>query len=289
MRGVPTAVSGGAIRRVWPWYSSSSPWNFRKERQLKIAWRMGDMLGCADSASRQSQFAQLLRRSIMRRCLRCRFPPSSDARPNRCDEVFAAWRKSVAELKAINDEIDGAAGNRCRWLRLPFCIWRNASRPTPPNSSCWIGATGTSHSGRGAPRSGCVSSVSARRSAESIGICPVAGGPPFATHGARGRQSGLAGDIRQRACRNRRGFWHACAGARISRAARLAGGGFHGARLEPQALDSHDRDQFDVPAVIRDGAGMHRARSAEIGCWRAGRDFERTRKSSATSRWRRPA
>lgn len=72
--------------------------------QLKVAWRMGDMLGCcrfsiarqpAPSAPPVSHAAMLALAT-----------PAASRTPEQQAAVFTAWRGSVAEAKPINDEID---------------------------------------------------------------------------------------------------------------------------------------------------------------------------------------
>jgi hypothetical protein len=80
------------------------PLEFPEGTQMKIVWRMGDMLGCArfslttDSAPTAPavDHAAILALQI----------PATERTQQQHDVVFAAWRKSVAELKPLNDEID---------------------------------------------------------------------------------------------------------------------------------------------------------------------------------------
>jgi hypothetical protein len=80
------------------------PLNLPDGTQLKVAWRMGEMLGCCRFSLTSSpapkalpiDFAAILAMQI--------------AEENRSDEqnqaIFKAWRRSVPELKPHNDEID---------------------------------------------------------------------------------------------------------------------------------------------------------------------------------------
>jgi len=88
-----------------------TPLNVPEGTQLKIAWRMGEMLGCgrfsittapAPSAP-PVDHAAMLALSVS--------PEQRSAEQTQA--VFAAWRNSVAELKAVNDEIDGL------WKSMP--------------------------------------------------------------------------------------------------------------------------------------------------------------------------
>jgi hypothetical protein len=72
--------------------------------QLKIAWRMTDMLGCARfSITRQpaptappASHGAMLALAV----------PAASRTPEQNDAIFTAWRASVAEAKPFNDEID---------------------------------------------------------------------------------------------------------------------------------------------------------------------------------------
>ncbi|HEX7378018.1 MAG TPA: DUF1553 domain-containing protein, partial [Pirellulales bacterium] len=76
--------------------------------QLKLAWRMGDMLGCCRfSITRQAapapppvNHAALL---ALAKPVAARSAPESEA-------IFAAWRSTLPEAKPINDEIDALWG-----------------------------------------------------------------------------------------------------------------------------------------------------------------------------------
>ena len=81
--------------------------------------------------------------------------------------------------------------------------------------------------------------------------------------GARDRQPRLAGVLRQRPCQHQRRLRHARRSAVASRAARLAGGRVHGARLEPQAAAPADRHLGDLPAVVARDAGAAGPRSRQ--------------------------
>jgi len=74
--------------------------------QLKIAWRMTDMLGCCRfSITRQPTPAALpISHAAM---LALQIPPA-ERTPAHTDAVFAAWRAGVADAQPINDEIDAA-------------------------------------------------------------------------------------------------------------------------------------------------------------------------------------
>ncbi len=82
------------------------PLSFPEGTELKIAWRMPQMLGCARfSITREPKpSAPAMDHSAM---LALRVP--ADQRTlDQSDAVFAAWRKSVAEAKPIQDEINAA-------------------------------------------------------------------------------------------------------------------------------------------------------------------------------------
>ncbi len=80
------------------------PLEFPEGTQMKIVWRMGDMVGCARfsvttdaaPAAPAVDHAAMLALQI----------PAAERAQQQHDVVFSAWRKSVAELKPLNDEID---------------------------------------------------------------------------------------------------------------------------------------------------------------------------------------
>ena len=87
------------------------PLDFPEGSQLKVVWRMGDMLGCgrfsittaAAPAAPPVDHAAMLALSVR----------AEQRTPDQKVAIFTAWRNSVPELKAINDEIDGL------WKSLP--------------------------------------------------------------------------------------------------------------------------------------------------------------------------
>ncbi|MFN0052668.1 MAG: PSD1 and planctomycete cytochrome C domain-containing protein [Planctomycetales bacterium] len=125
------------------------PLQYPAGTQLKLAWRMtGEMLGCARfSITRKPapatppvpQAAQLALRQ-----------PAAVRTPREQEEIFAAWRASVAEAKPINDEIDALwnsypqaatsilhlveqePANRRRTHALDRGNWDQPSRPIDP-------------------------------------------------------------------------------------------------------------------------------------------------------------
>ncbi|HRA89796.1 MAG TPA: DUF1549 domain-containing protein, partial [Planctomycetaceae bacterium] len=81
------------------------PLEFPVGSQLKIAWRMGDMLGCArfSVTTDTSPVAPPVDHGAI-----LALGVSRDQRTlEQQNTLFAAWRKSVGDLKSINDEIDG--------------------------------------------------------------------------------------------------------------------------------------------------------------------------------------
>lgn len=80
------------------------PLEFPLGSQLKIAWRMGDMLGCVrfSITTDINPVAPAIDHGAM-----LALSVSREQRTNEHQQtLFAAWRKSVADLKVINDEID---------------------------------------------------------------------------------------------------------------------------------------------------------------------------------------
>ncbi len=87
------------------------PLDFPDGTQLKVAWRMGDMLGCGRfsittapaPAAPPVDHAAMLALNV----------PTEQRSDEQKLVIFTAWRNSVADLKAINDEIDTL------WKSLP--------------------------------------------------------------------------------------------------------------------------------------------------------------------------
>lgn len=80
------------------------PLEFPEGSQLKVAWRMGDMLGCArfSITMHTAPTAPTVDHAAM---LALRVPHAQRTAAQHA-AVFTAWRKSVSDLKSINDEID---------------------------------------------------------------------------------------------------------------------------------------------------------------------------------------
>ena len=80
------------------------PLDFPEGTQMKIVWRMGDMVGCArfsvtndaTPAAPAVEHAAILALQV----------PAEQRTKAQGEATFAAWRKSVAELKPTNDEIE---------------------------------------------------------------------------------------------------------------------------------------------------------------------------------------
>ncbi len=80
------------------------PLDFPEGTQLKVAWRVGDMFGCGrfslttapTPAAPAVDHAALLALAV----------PVEQRTAEQSNAIFSAWRSSVAELKAINDEIE---------------------------------------------------------------------------------------------------------------------------------------------------------------------------------------
>lgn len=87
------------------------PLNLPAGTQLKIAWRMTDMLGCCRlSLTRQPAPAAP---PVDHAAVLAIETPSATRSAEQKDAIFAAWRKTVPEAKAINEEIASA------WKSLP--------------------------------------------------------------------------------------------------------------------------------------------------------------------------
>ncbi len=80
------------------------PLEFPDGTQLKVVWRMGDMLGCArfSITTDANPAATAVDHAVV---LALRVPKEQRTKAQN-EAVFAAWRKSVTELKPSNDEID---------------------------------------------------------------------------------------------------------------------------------------------------------------------------------------
>lgn len=81
------------------------PLQFPAETQMKIVWRVTDMLGCCRfSITRQpAPAAQPVAHGAI-----LALQTAAEARsPEQNSTIFAAWRSSVAEAKPVNDEIEG--------------------------------------------------------------------------------------------------------------------------------------------------------------------------------------
>ena len=81
------------------------PLEFPDGTQLKVVWRMGDMLGCArfSITTDANPAATAVDHAVV---LALRVPKEQRTKAQN-EAVFAAWRKSLTELKPTNDEIDG--------------------------------------------------------------------------------------------------------------------------------------------------------------------------------------
>ncbi len=80
------------------------PLSFPEGSQIKIVWRMGDMLGCARFSLTND--ATPTAPAIDHTAMLALQIPAEQRTKAQSDSVFAAWRKTVAELKPTNDEIE---------------------------------------------------------------------------------------------------------------------------------------------------------------------------------------
>jgi hypothetical protein len=80
------------------------PLTYPAGTQIKVAWRMGDMLGCArfslttapSPAAPAFDHAAVLALAV----------PSAERTPEQSQAVFTAWRNTVPELQTLNGELD---------------------------------------------------------------------------------------------------------------------------------------------------------------------------------------
>jgi hypothetical protein len=80
------------------------PLNFPEGTQLKVAWRQGDMLGCARwSITRQ---ASPVAPPVNHAAILAMQTPADQRTSEQNTAIFTAWRTSLPEAKAVNDEID---------------------------------------------------------------------------------------------------------------------------------------------------------------------------------------
>jgi hypothetical protein len=80
-----------------------TPLDFPEGTQLKIAWRMGDMLGCGRFSLTTA--AAPVAPSADHAALMALQVPAEQRTTDQSRALFSAWRNSVPELKPINDEI----------------------------------------------------------------------------------------------------------------------------------------------------------------------------------------
>lgn len=80
------------------------PLDFPEGTKLKVAWRQGDMLGCARFSITTA--AAPTAPAVDHAAMLALATPAEQRTDDQKRAIFAAWRASVAELKPINDEID---------------------------------------------------------------------------------------------------------------------------------------------------------------------------------------
>lgn len=85
------------------------PLEFPDGSQIKIVWRMGDMLGCARFSLTTSPNPVVP--AIDHAATLALLVPDDTQTPEQRELLFAAWRKSVSDLQPINQEIDGLLKN----------------------------------------------------------------------------------------------------------------------------------------------------------------------------------
>lgn len=88
-----------------------TPLDFPEGTQLKVAWRMGDMLGSARFSITMSTMPTAP--AVDHAAMLALQIPAEQRSSEQTQTLFTAWRSSVAELKSINDEIEGL------WKSLP--------------------------------------------------------------------------------------------------------------------------------------------------------------------------
>ena len=80
------------------------PLNMPDGTQMKVAWRMGDMLGCCRISLTTSSAPQAP--PVDHAAILALQTPAPKRSAEQQRAIFTSWRRSVAELKSLNDEID---------------------------------------------------------------------------------------------------------------------------------------------------------------------------------------
>ncbi len=81
------------------------PLNLPEGTQMKVVWRMGEMLGCCRFSITTSLAPKVP--PVDHAAILALQVPTEKRTPEQQQAIFAAWRHSITELKTINDEIDG--------------------------------------------------------------------------------------------------------------------------------------------------------------------------------------
>lgn len=80
------------------------PLEFPEKTQIKVAWRMTDMLGCCRFSITRSP--NPVAPPVSHATMLALQTPSDQRTADQTDAIFADWRKTIADAKPINDEID---------------------------------------------------------------------------------------------------------------------------------------------------------------------------------------
>ncbi len=188
--------------------------------------------------------------------------PTEQRTPAEQATLFAAWRKSVPELKPFNDEIEAW------WLKFPTAptsvlhlkerdpFYQRETRLLDRGG--WDKPNTPSRRTRPPP---CIHFH--RAQSRPARLCSLAGGRAFATGSACGGEPRLASHLRHGTRRDGGGFRHARTHAGTARFVGLARGRFHGARLEPAPPAAHHPHQCDVSTEFCRHPRRARARSSQ--------------------------
>src|SRR5690606_20146592 len=110
-----------------------TPLDFPEGTQLKVAWRMGDMLGCGRFSVTTA--AAPAAPAVDHAAILALQAPPEQRTTDQSHTLFSAWRNSVPDLKPINDEIAAL------WKTMPVAgtsILHMAEREPGNHRATWL-------------------------------------------------------------------------------------------------------------------------------------------------------